>query len=269
MANLIDVESPGYPLGVRAAESLPELRDYLIQCRACPRLVWSRENVPARGFPGQRGWDKPVPGFGDPEASIAIVGLAPSADGSNRTGRVFTGDPSGDFLYRALYDAGFASQPTAVSTDDGLTLNDIYITASVKCVPPANKPTTGERDECNTFLVHELKLLEPSLRIVIALGGFGWHAALQALAANGWTIPRPKPKFGHGVAVTLFRERDIRSGSGSNDDDAARVPAEETLSLMGCFHTSPQNTNTGKLTHDSLVNLLLGVRDLAHGKPRT
>ena len=269
MADLLDVDSPGYPLGVRATETLAELRDYLIRCRACPRLVWSRENVPARGFPGQRGWDKPVPGFGDPRARIAIVGLAPSADGSNRTGRVFTGDPSGDFLYRALYDAGFASQPTAVSSDDGLTLNDIYITASVKCVPPANKPTTGERDECNTFLVHELKLLEPSLRVVIALGGFGWHAALKALAANGWTIPRPKPKFGHGVAVTLFRERDIRSGSGSNDDDAARVPAEETLSLMGCFHTSPQNTNTGKLTHDSLVNLLLGVRDLAHGKPRT
>ena len=268
-------DSPGYPLGVGATRSLADARDYLIKCRACPRLVHSRENVPALAYPGERGWDKPVPGFGDPDASIAMVGLAPSADGSNRTGRVFTGDPSGDFLYRALYDAGFANQPTAISRDDGLRLTGLYITASVKCVPPANKPTTTERDTCLPYLAHELALLRPTLRVVIALGGFGWHAALKALADNGWVIPRPKPKFGHGVLVTLGPAEwvgtrvvpVVSTGVAPEFPGAPTTESVESLTLLGCFHTSPQNTNTGKLTQASLVELLDRARKLASRVP--
>ncbi|WP_436848468.1 uracil-DNA glycosylase [Streptomyces asoensis] len=148
-------------------------------------------------------WGRPVPGFGPPDARLLIVGLAPAAHGGNRTGRMFTGDRSGDVLYQALYDVGLASQPTAVSVDDGLELHGVRITSPVHCAPPANKPTPGERDTCRPWLVQELRLLRPTLRAVVVLGAFGWQAALPAFAEAGWTVPRPRPAFAHGTRVPL------------------------------------------------------------------
>lgn len=175
-------------------------------------------------------WGRPVPGFGPPDARLLIVGLAPAAHGGNRTGRMFTGDRSGDVLYQALYDVGLASQPTAVRVDDGLELYGVRVTSPVHCAPPANKPTPAERDTCRSWLVQELGLLRPTLRAVVVLGAFGWQAALPAFAGAGWTVPRPRPAFAHGTQVTL---------------DAADGP---DLHLFGCFHVSQRNTFTGRLT---------------------
>jgi uracil-DNA glycosylase len=210
---------------------LAELDQRVTTCRRCPRLVAWREEV-ARvkraAFADWDYWGRPVPGFGPADASIAIVGLAPAAHGANRTGRMFTGDRSGDVLYAALHAVGLASQPTAVSADDGLELYGVRITAPVKCAPPENKPTPTERDNCRPWLAEELALLAPTLRVIVVLGAFGWQALLPVLAAAGWQIPVPRPKFGHGAAVPL-------SG-----------PAP--LTLLGCYHVSQQNTFTGKLT---------------------
>lgn len=207
-------------------------------CRACPRLVQWREEVATQGrrasFADQPYWGRPGPGFGDPTAERLIVGLAPAANGTNRTGRMFTGDRSGDWLYAALHRAGFASQPQSWASGDGLALHGIRIVAAVRCAPPANKPTTVERATCAPWLDRDLELAEPRLRSVLALGAIAWDATLAAARRVGWTVPRPKPAFGHAVetALTTADGREVR--------------------LVGSYHVSQQNTFTGKLTEPML-----------------
>ncbi|EKT84255.1 hypothetical protein WSS_A02510 [Rhodococcus opacus M213] len=212
----------------------------LIECRACPRLVEWREKVAREkraSFRDETYWGRPVPGFGPPDASLLIVGLAPAAHGANRTGRMFTGDRSGDFLYAALHAEGLASQPTATHIGDGLELFGVRITSPVHCAPPANKPTPDERDNCRHWLDAELRILQPHLRSVIVLGGFGWQSLLPVLDDAGWAVPRPRPKFGHGAHVEL-------------------PGAERPLHLFGCYHVSQQNTFTGRLTPAMLESVL-------------
>ena len=202
-------------------------------CRRCPRLVDWREQVAAEkraAFRGETYWGRPVPGYGDPAARVLLLGLAPAAHGGNRTGRVFTGDRSGDFLFAGLHRAGFASKPTSTHRDDGLRLADCFITAAVKCAPPQNKPLPAERDACRSWLDAELELLD-RVRVVVCLGAFAWNVI----------APRPLPKFGHGA--------EARDASG-------RV-------LVGCFHPSQQNTFTGKLTPGMLDAVLARARELA------
>jgi uracil-DNA glycosylase family 4 len=209
-------------------------------CRACPRLVRWREEA-ARDkvarFADQAYWGRPVPGFGDPGARLLVLGLAPAAHGGNRTGRVFTGDRSGDFLFAALHRAGFADRPTSSHRDDGLRMLGAYVAAVVRCAPPANRPTPAERDRCLPFLEREVAAL-PDLRVVLALGAFAWDGALRALASLGH-VARPKPRFGHGA-------------------EAAVGP----FALLGCFHPSQQNTFTGRLTPAMLDAVLTRVRAL-------
>jgi uracil-DNA glycosylase family 4 len=231
------------------AGSLAELDALVTTCRACPRLVAWRESVaaaPRASFAGQTYWARPVPGFGPADARIIIVGLAPAAHGANRTGRMFTGDRSGDFLFAALHRAGLASQPHSVSADDGLVLHDVRVTAPVRCAPPANTPTVEERDTCAPFLARELALLEPTVRVAIVLGGFGWQALLGTLARSGWAIPRPRPMFGHGAVARVSR-------------------STQQLTLLGCFHVSQQNTFTGRLSPAMLDEVLARARELADG----
>ena len=207
--------------------SLSLLVAEIVACRACPRLVAWREDAAARAprrFRGQRYWARPVPGFGDPGARLLVVGLAPAAHGGNRTGRVFTGDASGDFLFAGLHGAGFASQPVSVSREDGLTLRDAWIAAAVRCAPPDNRPTPLEFATCRPFLAREIAALE-NLRVVLALGALAWRSALKALEENESAIPRPRPAFAHGAEVALGR-----------------------VTLFGSYHVSQQNTNTGRLT---------------------
>ena len=224
------------------ADALAALEREVASCRACPRLVEWREAVaadPPKRFRGEDYWARPVPGFGDPRARIVLVGLAPAAHGANRTGRMFTGDRSGDWLYAALHRAGLANQPTSVGADDGLALDDAWITAPVRCAPPQNKPATDERDRCRPFLVRELALLERA-RVLVCLGGYGWAAALTVLAEAGHEIPRPRPKFGHGAEATAGPYR-----------------------LLGCFHPSQQNTFTGRLTEPMTDEVFARARELA------
>lgn len=223
---------------------LSDLEREVTGCRACPRLVAWREQVAREkraAFADEEYWGRPIPGFGDPDARVLLLGLAPAAHGANRTGRVFTGDRSGDFLFAALHRTGFANQPTSVARDDGLALTDCWVTAAVRCAPPANKPTPAERDRCLPWTVRELELL-PRVRVVVCLGQFGWDAALRLRTAAGHAPLRPKPRFGHGVEV-----------------DA------DPWALLGCFHPSQQNTFTGRLTPGMLDDVLLCARDLAAG----
>ena len=202
-------------------------------CRACPRLVAWREQVAVEkraSFRDEDYWGAPVPAFGDPAARLLVVGLAPAAQGAKRTGRMFTGDRSGDWLFRALHRAGFANQPTSTGRDDGLELHDAWITAAVRCAPPGNRPTPDERTSCANWLAREIALL-PTLRVVVALGGFGWDAFLKVLEEMGWEVPRPKPKFGHLARVEIAGE-------------------SRRLSLVGSYHPSQQNTFTGRLTEE-------------------
>jgi uracil-DNA glycosylase family 4 len=202
-----------------------------------------RERVAAEkraAFRDQTYWGRPIPGFGPPDAALAIVGLAPAAHGANRTGRMFTGDRSGDVLYAALHAVGLASQPVSTHRGDGLTLHRTRITAPVRCAPPANKPTPAERDSCRPWLIRELELLRPTLRAVVVLGGFGWQALLPALGAAGWRVPSPRPRFAHGADVLL-----------------------DGLHLLGCYHVSQQNTFTGRLTPAMLVGVLHRAATLA------
>ena len=201
-------------------------------CRACPRLVDWRELVAREkraSFADQVYWGRPVPGFGDAQAGILVLGLAPAAHGANRTGRMFTGDRSGDWLFAALHRAGLANQPTSVSADDGLRLRDVYVTAAVHCAPPDNRPTTVERNTCRSWLVAELQVLWPQLRSIVVLGGFGWSALWPALRAAGLAVPRPVPAFGHGVETVV-----------------------DGRTVLGCYHVSQQNTFTGRLTESML-----------------
>lgn len=235
------------PARAHEASSIAELDALIPTCRACPRLVAWREDVaahPRASFAGQTYWGRPVPGFGPADARVLIVGLAPAAHGANRTGRMFTGDRSGDFLFAALHRAGLASSPHAVSADDGLTLTGVRITAPVHCAPPDNKPTTGERDACAPFLQRELELLAPTARVAVVLGGFGWQALLASLERCGWTVGRPRPKFSHGATATVSR-------------------AGQTLTLLGCFHVSQQNTFTGRLTPPMLDEIVGRAKALA------
>jgi uracil-DNA glycosylase family 4 len=218
-------------------DSLEALHAEVVACRACPRLVAWREQVAAEKVARFRDWDywgKPVPGFGDPRAHLLIVGLAPAAHGANRTGRVFTGDRSGDFLFASLHRTGYANQPTSVSADDGLRLDGCFITAAVKCAPPANKPTPSERDTCRPFFTRELALLR-DVRVIVALGQFGWDAVV---AHHG---VRPKPRFGHG----------------------AQVVVADGTTLLGSYHVSQQNTFTGVLTEAMLDAVFTRARALS------
>ncbi|MFF9212230.1 MULTISPECIES: uracil-DNA glycosylase [unclassified Streptomyces] len=246
------------------ASGLADLDQRISGCRACPRLVAWREEVARTkraAFAEWTYWGRPVPGFGPADARLLILGLAPAAHGGNRTGRMFTGDRSGDVLYQALYDVGLASQPTAVSVDDGLELYGVRVTSPVHCAPPANKPTPQERDTCRAWLVQELTLLRPTVRAVVVLGAFGWQAALPAFAEAGWPVPRPRPAFAHGTRVTLHRGD---GGDGAESEDDGGAP----LTLFGCFHVSQRNTFTGRLTPEMLRDVL---RTAAHaaGLPHT
>lgn len=206
--------------------ALAALTAEIVECRRCPRLVEWRERVAREKvarFRDEPYWGRPLPGFGDPDGRILLIGLAPAAHGGNRTGRVFTGDKSGDFLWAALYAEGLADRPSSRRADDGLTLTDTYIAAAVRCAPPLNKPTNDERDACAPFLAREIGLLT-ELRVIVALGQFGWDAALRALTTLGHPT-RPKPRFGHGVSYEIGPYR-----------------------LVGSYHPSQQNTFTGRLT---------------------
>lgn len=236
------------PLLAASAETLADLEELVVQCRACPRLVAWREAVAAEkraAFREEEYWGRPVPGFGDEAARILIVGLAPAAHGANRTGRMFTGDRSGEFLFAALHRAGLANQPTAVSRSDGLRLEGVRLVAPVKCAPPANKPTPAERRTCAPWLTRELELLGAGVRVFVALGGFGWKALLDTLSDVGWTAPRPVPAFSHGAEVAL------------TSPDGAEA------TLLGCFHVSQQNTFTGRLTPQMLDDVLARAVGLA------
>lgn len=220
-----------------ATEPLAALEKEIESCRACPRLVSWREQVAHEkraSFADDEYWGRPVGGFGDPAAAIYVLGLAPAAHGANRTGRVFTGDRSGDWLFAALYRAGLANQPESVWRDDGLELHGAFVTASVRCAPPANKPTPEERDTCLPYAVRELELLQP--QVIVCLGGFAWEAALRITGP-----PRPKPKFGHG----------------------AEYVHDRGFTLLGCFHPSQQNTFTGKLTVSMIDSVFHRAKELS------
>jgi uracil-DNA glycosylase len=223
---------------------LAALRAEVVACRACPRLVAWRETVARTkraSFRDETYWGRPVPGFGDPDASILLVGLAPAAHGGNRTGRVFTGDRSGDWLFGALHRAGLANQATSERADDGLRLHDAYVTAAVRCAPPDNAPTPEERDRCLPYLARELAALT-RVRVAVVLGGFAYTALWRTLGGAGVTLPRPRPRFAHGLEVPT-----------------------STVTILGCYHPSQQNTFTGRLTETMLDDLLARARALAAG----
>ncbi|HET6570247.1 MAG TPA: uracil-DNA glycosylase [Solirubrobacterales bacterium] len=223
-------------------DSLRRLDAEVHGCRRCPRLVEWREASaaePPRRFQGRDYWARPVAGFGDPAARLAIVGLAPAAHGANRTGRMFTGDRSGDWLYAALHRAGYANRPEARQREDGLRLRDAYVTAVVRCAPPANRPAPAERDNCLPYLQRELGLLD-RCRTIVALGSFAWDGSLLALRARGEAVPRPKPRFGHGAEAEIGEWR-----------------------LLGCYHPSQQNTFTGRLTEPMIDAVFARARELS------
>jgi uracil-DNA glycosylase len=226
--------------------NLSTLDKLVSECRACPRLVQWREQVAVEkraSFRDQEYWGRPVPGYGADDARIAILGLAPAAHGGNRTGRIFTGDRSGDVLFASMHRVGLANQATSVSRDDGLVLRDTRIFAAVRCAPPDNKPTPLERDTCAPWLHRELELLKPTLRVVVALGKFAWDAWWPALrAVYGVMPPAPRPEFGHG----------------------RRVELEGAPVLLGCYHVSQQNTFTGRLTPAMLDEVLAAAASIGH-----
>ena len=238
-----------------AAEStgLVELDARLVLCRACPRLVAWREETALVKRPAFQDWDywaRPVPGFGPADAALVVTGLAPAAHGGNRTGRMFTGDRAGDLLFSTLHGLGLASQAEATHPDDGLELYGVRVTAPVHCAPPDNRPTPGERDTCRPWLAQELRLLRPTMRSVVVLGAFGWQATLSALAEAGWSVPRPRPVFGHGVRTTLTPA----DGTGS------------AITLFGCYHVSQRNVFTGRLT-PAMVRDVLATAARSAGLP--
>jgi uracil-DNA glycosylase family 4 len=232
-------------IGSIAVAALGALNEAVVACRRCPRLVEWREQVAREkraAFRDEEYWGRPMPGFGDPAARVLILGLAPAAHGGNRTGRIFTGDRSGDFLFASLHRAGLANQAESAHRDDGLRLAGAYVVAAVRCAPPANLPTPEERANCAEWLEREVALL-PELHVVVCLGGFAWESALRLRAAlGGGPVPRPKPKFGH---------------------DA--LAEGDPWPLLGCFHPSQQNTFTGKLTPGMMDAVLGRAKELAWG----
>jgi uracil-DNA glycosylase family 4 len=224
------------------AGALAALGARIVRCRLCPRLVAHREAVavtPPPRYAGQRYWARPLPGLGDPRARLLLVGLAPAAHGGNRTGRMFTGDRSGDWLFEALHHAGFATRPTSVARDDGLRLRDAYVTATVRCAPPANRPTPAEIARCRPYLLEELRMLE-RVRVVVGLGRIGWDSYLRARRALGGAPPLARPVFAHGAATRFA----------------------DGLTLLACYHPSQQNTFTGKLTRPMLRGVFRQARRL-------
>lgn len=228
------------------ARSMDALQARITQCHLCSRLVEWREQVAVEkraSFRDDEYWGRPVPSFGDPNARVLVVGLAPAAHGANRTGRMFTGDRSGDWLYGALHRAGFANQPRATAVDDGLELQDVFVSAAVRCAPPANKPTVQERDACRPWLDEELNLLA-QLRVVVVLGSFSYIQTLKVLGDRGLDVPKPRPRFGHGVEVDLG-----------------------ALTLIASYHPSQQNTFTGKLTEPMFDGIWQRARALTGRRP--
>jgi uracil-DNA glycosylase family 4 len=231
----------------RAVESAVQLDAEVSVCRACPRLVEWREQMALtkrRSFADQPYWGRPVPGWGAERPRLMIVGLAPAAQGANRTGRVFTGDRSGDVLFASMHRAGLASSPTSVDAADGLTLNGTRVVAAVRCAPPANAPTPAERLTCAPWLTAEWRLTGGDVRVIVALGAFGWRSALDMVRSGGGEVPRPLPKFGHGAAATL-------------------QAAHGEVVLLGCYHPSQQNTFTGKLTTAMLDDVFGRARKMS------
>jgi uracil-DNA glycosylase family 4 len=220
------------------SDGLNELNAEVVRCRRCPRLVAWREEVARTkraSFADETYWGKPIPGFGDPKARVMVLGLAPAAHGGNRTGRIFTGDRSGDWLFRAMHRAGYANQATSVAKDDGLKLTGAYVCAAVRCAPPANRPTPQERDNCEPYLVRELELLT-RVKMIVCLGSFAWDAALRTIG----NVPKPRPRFGHLAEASLGR-----------------------FVLLGSYHPSQQNTFTGKLTEPMLDAVFTRARELS------
>ncbi len=216
----------------------------MVSCRRCPRLVAWREQVAEvkrAAFASEPYWGRPLPGLGDPQARVVVLGLAPAAHGGNRTGRIFTGDRSGDWLFAALWRAGFANQPVSRARGDGLVLIDCWVTAAVRCAPPANRPTPAERDNCLPYFARELEYLARA-RVIVCLGGFAWDAALRTLSQLGAQVPRPRPRFGHGAEAEIGR-----------------------WVLLGCYHPSQQNTFTGRLTEPMMDSVFARARQLAGG----
>jgi uracil-DNA glycosylase len=250
-----DPAAPGTPVARSAAAvrrlagsaDLPELEARTSVCSACPRLVAWREEVAAtrrKAYAAEPYWGRPIAGWGDPHPWLLVVGLAPAAHGGNRTGRVFTGDRSGDWIFAALHRAGLAVQQASVHAGDGQRLVGARIAAAVRCAPPDNRPTPVERDTCAPWFDREIRLVEPDLRVMLALGGFAWDAALAAAGRLGWRVPRPRPRFGHGAAATLERD------------------GGPAVTLLGSYHVSQQNTFTGRLTEEMLDRVLAMAADL-------
>ncbi|MFD9548745.1 uracil-DNA glycosylase [Nocardia salmonicida] len=234
-----------------AAEITPDIAalDRLVStCRACPRLVAWREEVAVvkrAAFRDEEYWGRPVPGFGPTDARILVVGLAPAAHGGNRTGRMFTGDPSGNVLFGALHAVESATGAHPVSLDDGIELLDTRLTAPVHCAPPDNKPTPEERRRCAPFLRRELELLGPTLRVIVVLGGFGWQALFTVLSAGDWNVPRPRPRFTHGAQVVITH------------------PDGRSITVLGSYHVSQRNTATGKVSPAMIEDILLRAKKIA------
>jgi uracil-DNA glycosylase len=253
-----DPAGPDTPVADSAAEvielaggaaTLGELTARQSVCRACPRLVEWREQVAGtrrRAFRDEPYWGRPIPGWGSQQPRVLIVGLAPAAHGGNRTGRIFTGDRSGDFLFASLYRCGFAVQPTSVAAGDGQRLVDARMVAAVRCAPPDNKPEPAERDTCAPWLDAELRMVTPGLRVIVCLGGFAWRAMWPVLGRCGFAVPRPRPAFVHGAQARV-------AGPGRPDG----------VLLIGCYHPSQQNTFTGRVTPAMLDAVFNGARSAA------
>jgi uracil-DNA glycosylase len=260
-----DPATPSTPVALSPADvqvlaagagSLSELAARESVCRACERLVRWREQVARtkrRSFQDDTYWGRPVPSWGDLRPAILILGLAPAAHGGNRTGRIFTGDRSGDFLFAALWRCGLAVQPASTAAGDGQRLISARMAAAVHCAPPGNKPAPAERDACASWLAAELSLLRDSLRVVVCLGHFAWQALWPVLAGRGYEVPRPRPAFGHGAEVLV-------TASAAALDQAGSAAG---LSVLGCYHPSQQNTFTGRVTEDMLDAVFRRARDLA------
>jgi uracil-DNA glycosylase family 4 len=269
-----DPAGPDTPVAGSAAEvarlaarapTLAELIARQSVCRACPRLVAWREEVAVvrrRSFRDERYWGRPIPGWGSARPKLLIVGLAPAAHGGNRTGRVFTGDRSGDFLFASLYRCGWAEKPTSVTMDDGQRLIGARMVAAVRCAPPDNKPEPAERDTCAPWLQAELSMIASDLRVIVCLGGFAWQAIWPVLGRRGFTLPRPRPAFGHGAEVRLENPRTQPPHVPYPQPQTPQTPGE--VLLIGCYHPSQQNTFTGRVTPAMLDAIFIRARALAN-----